>query len=171
MYKTNDGRRIEVRRSARRDIAPILKLWQAIADERKYIFTERVSPDQRARWSKSVDDQGILMAVAEVDGDIVGMLTLGRYGEVDKTKHIRNLGMGVAKRFRGIGVGRALMDYAIRWAKRRGVEKIVLSVFSSNRGAIKLYEEFGFEHEGVRKRQFVIDGRHVGEVMMGRSLK
>ncbi len=171
MYTSKHGRRIEVRRAARRDIAPILKLWQAIADERKYIFTERIGPDQRARWSKSVGDQGILMVVAEVDDEIVGMLTLGRYGEVEKTRHIRNLGMGVAKEFRGIGVGRVLVDYAVKWAKRKGVEKIVLSVFSTNRKAIRLYEKFGFEHEGARKRQFVIGGRHVSEILMGLFLK
>jgi hypothetical protein len=103
-----------------------------------------------------------------MEGELGRSLSLVRHRDSEKTKHVRNLAMGVARQYRGMGVGTALMDYAIRWARQRKVKKIVLSVFSTNRKAIALYEKFGFASEGRRKRQFLIDGKYVDEIMMGR---
>lgn len=63
-------------------------------------------------------------------------------------------------------MGTALMDYAIKWARRRRVEKIVLRVFSANSRAAELYFKFGFVAEGVRKK-FMADGKCVDEALMG----
>jgi len=164
VYAAKGGRRIVVRRATRKDVGAAVKLWQALADERKYIATEQVSQEQRQRWIRNVRDAEVLWALAEIEGELVGMLTLGRYGNLKKTEHVRELGMGVAKAFREVGVGTALMDYAIKWAKRNGIEKIGLAVFSTNKRAIRLYEKFGFMREGARKRQFRIDGKYVDEV-------
>jgi RimJ/RimL family protein N-acetyltransferase len=167
VYQAKDGRTITVRRAVRKDIRPAAELWQGLADERRYIATERVTREQRSRWAKSIDDPSALWAMAEVNGELAGWLSLARYGDLKKTRRLRNLGMGVAKQFRGIGVGTALMDYAIGWARHKKVEKIALSVFSTNRKAVGLYKKFGFESEGVRRKQYKTDGRYVDEVMMG----
>ena len=169
MYRTKDGRRIIIRRATRRDVGSAVKLWQALADEREYIATEHVSLEQRWRWTRSIHDPHVLWAVARVGDKLAGTLTLSPYyGDLKKTRHVRNLGMGVAKEFRNNKVGTALMDYALRWAGNKHARKIVLSVFSTNRKAIRLYEKFGFANEGVRRKAFLIDGKYVDEIMMGR---
>jgi len=170
MYRRKDGKRIAVRRVTRRDIDSIVKLWQAFADERRYIATDRVTVEQKKRWVKSIHDRGVLWVLAEMQGELVGSLSLARNRDSEKTKHLRNLAMGVAREYRGMGVGTALMDYAISWARQRNVKKIILSVFSTNRKAIALYEKFGFATEGTRKKQFLINGKYVDEVMMGRFM-
>lgn len=151
MYKTKDGRRILVRRAVPKDVDAAVKLWQALADEREYIATEHVSQEQRKRWIANVKNPEVLWEVARIEGKLVGTLTVGRYGNLEKTQHVRELGMGVAKEFRGTGVGTALMDNALKWAKKKGIEKVGLAVFSTNKRAIRLYERFGFVREGVRK--------------------
>jgi len=171
MLESRDGRTISVRRVARKDVDSVVRLWQAIADERKFVVTEHVSPERRKRWVRSITDGGVLWELAEVDGELAGTLTLSRYGNLAKTKHIRELEIGIAKPFRGIGVGTALMDCAIRWADRRKVKKVILSVFSTNGRALSLYKKFGFLREGTRKKQYLIDGEYVDEVMMGRFVQ
>jgi len=169
VYRTKDGRRISVGMANPGELDSYVRFWQALADERKYIATEQVSPEQKRGWRRGISSRRVLWAVAKMDGELAGILTLSSYyGRLKKTEHVKVLGMGVAKAFRGRGVGSALIDYGIRWARSRGVEKIVLSVFSTNRKAIGLYEKFGFKHEGTRKKAFLIDGRYVDEVMMGR---
>ena len=169
MYRTKDGRRIYLGKASPGELGSFVKFWQALADERKYIATEHVTPEQKRGWRRGISSPRALWAVAKIDGELAGVLTLSSYyGPLKKTKHVKNLGMGVAKGYRGTGVGSALMDYAIRWARGKGVEKIELSVFSTNETAIRLYEKFGFEREGVARQQFLIDGRYVDEVMMGR---
>jgi ribosomal protein S18 acetylase RimI-like enzyme len=50
-------------------------------------------------------------------------------------------------------VGSALLAQAIAWARSVGVEKLVLSVYPHNTGAIALYRKFGFVQEGRLSRQ------------------
>ena len=164
--RTKDGKRLSVRRARPSDLRGILRNMQAVAEEGVYIWTERVSPDQRASIRKNIGDPKALVAVAEVDGEQVGYLVLRRYGEALKTRHLRNLGMAIVEGYRGIGVGAALMDYAISWAERKGVEKIVLSVFSSNQRAKRLYEKKGFVVEGTLKGQHKIRGEYNDELVM-----
>jgi RimJ/RimL family protein N-acetyltransferase len=50
------------------------------------------------------------------------------------------------------------------------LEKISLTVFSTNKPAISLYRKLGFEVEGISKKQYKIEGKYVDEVTMGKFL-
>ena len=75
------------------------------------------------------------------------------------TEHVGSLGMGVIKSHRGQGIGKRLIEATIEQAFARGMTRIELEVFSSNTRAIQLYEKFGFEHEGLKRRARCVDGR------------
>jgi putative acetyltransferase len=64
------------------------------------------------------------------------------------TRHVATIGMMVAPEWRGRGVGTALMEAAIDWCRRSGVEKLELSVYPDNDAARALYAKFGFREEG-----------------------
>jgi ribosomal protein S18 acetylase RimI-like enzyme len=63
--------------------------------------------------------------------------------------------MIVAREWRGRGVGSALMEAAIAWAREHGLHKLSLSVFPHNDAAIALYRKFGFVQEGHRRNQLL----------------
>jgi ribosomal protein S18 acetylase RimI-like enzyme len=46
---------------------------------------------------------------------------------------------------RGKGIAKELLETSIRIFSKDNVEKVELRVNSANRGAVKLYEKFGFE--------------------------
>ena len=170
------GKKVVVRRAVSSDLEEYAKNVQSVADEGSYILTERVTPERKAAFRKSFRDMGALVLVAEVEvrgrKRIVGSLALGRYGDADKAKHVRVLGMQVIKGYREVGIGTKLMDRALEWARKRpDVEKIVLGVFSNNPRALHLYQKFGFEVEGVRKRHYHIEGEQVDEIDMALFLK
>jgi putative acetyltransferase len=55
------------------------------------------------------------------------------------------------------GVGRALMNSLLRWARSNPrVEKVELQVRSSNEPAIALYRSLGFVEEGRKTRRLKI---------------
>jgi putative acetyltransferase len=64
------------------------------------------------------------------------------------------------------GIGRALLQAAADWARDAGVTKLELHVFPHNEPAIKLYERFGFEREGLRRHHFRRGGGLVDAVLM-----
>src|SRR5207244_1977300 len=87
--------------------------------------------------------------VAVVADEIVGSLhiELSRHG-------FGEIGMAVAREWRGRGVGSALLAAAIEWSRERGLHKLSLAVFAHNAAAITLYRKFGFVEEGRRVKQY-----------------
>ena len=91
---------------------------------------------------------------------------------VEASRHgYGELGMLVDRAWRGRGVGVALMQAAVDWARSHGLHKLCLEVFTHNAAAIALYRRCGFVDEGLRKNQF---RRANGELwdclVMGREL-
>ncbi|QRG69135.1 GNAT family N-acetyltransferase [Brevibacillus choshinensis] len=108
-----------------------------------------------------------LFLVAEVEGTLVGNLTF-RGGARARTQHAGEFGVSVLKDFWGYGIGRALIESLLGWAKDSAVvRKINLRVRSDNASAIHLYKKLGFKEEGVFTREFLIDGVFYDCILMG----
>ena len=61
--------------------------------------------------------------------------------------------MYVSPSKRGLGIGKALMEEAIKKAKSiEGLEQVYLAVVSTNESAKKLYSLLGFEVFGTEKK-------------------
>lgn len=126
------------------DRRPLAVLFAEVADERDGIAAEPpIDVEKRAEvWRMD----GTLVAAA--GDEVIGFLHVEAshfgFGE---------LGMLVARQWRGRGVGSALVAAAMDWSRERGLHKLTLSVFPHNEAAIALYRKFGFEEEGYRRKQ------------------
>jgi putative acetyltransferase len=79
------------------------------------------------------------------------------------------LGLSVAPKAQGQGVGRALMQALVDWADRWGqVLRLELNVYTDNERAIALYRSFGFEIEGTHRAYALRDGKYVDSHSMAR---
>ena len=78
--------------------------------------------------------------------------------------------VAVAPAFQGHGVGQRLLRDILAWAKseaRPPIRRIQANVLADNERAIHIYQGFGFEIEGTRKRFLQIaDGSFVDDHMM-----
>jgi len=168
------GPAIVVRPARTSDLPAMLRNLKSVVDEQVYTWTERVGREKKERLLAGIRNPQSLSIVAQLSGEkgIVGQLSLRPPGDVRKVSHVRNLSILVVKGYRDRGVGKALLQYAIDWARRKeGVEKIHLGVFLTNTRAIGLYKTMGFEVEGVLRRQYVIMSAHVDEILMGLFVK
>lgn len=119
---------------------------------------ERFSQHQPGRYS----------LVAEVDGEIVGNLSL-MVIDRPRRRHVAEMGIAVRDEFQGKGVGTALMTAMIELAERWiGIERVELVVHADNAPAIHLYEKFGFAIEGTARRYALRDGQYVDAHYMAR---
>lgn len=168
---------VRIRKATQVDLDEFARNLQAVADEGRYIWVEKVGDREIDFHRKLFKDKGCLAIVAEVGAGkkrkLVGSLTMTRYGHtVKKSAHVRVLGMLVIDGYREMGVGSKLMEAALAWARKEpGVEKVVLGVFSNNKRAYGLYEKFGFKVEGVKKDHYYIDGKHEDEIDMAVFVK
>ncbi|MEO7555436.1 MAG: GNAT family N-acetyltransferase, partial [Acidimicrobiales bacterium] len=132
-------------------------LREAVAAEGVHIGVEGPLDREasRAAYLSWFDDDHHEVIVAIEEGPIVGALaTSVDHGIVE-------LGMLVAAAHRGRGVGRALLEACIDWARERGAHKIELGAWPHNAAAIGLYRSVGFEYEGRRRRRHL---RHDGSL-------
>ena len=130
--------------------------WRSAAEERRYLRALRRHPDAA-------------VYVADDDGAIVGRLSLARDPH-GASRHVADLGLMVAESHRRRGIGAALLEQAIAWAQDAGVRKLELHVFPWNEPALRLYERFGFEREGLRRRHYRRGGEYVDAILMALHL-
>ncbi|MGW4659746.1 N-acetyltransferase family protein [Streptomyces sp. NPDC004279] len=110
--------------------------------------------------------------VAELGGVVVGYIRLGFPTPLACNSHVRQIqGLVVADEARGSGVGRALLRAVQEEARRRGARRITLRVLGHNTPARALYESEGFVVEGILAEEFLLDGKYVDDVFMGRFLQ
>ena len=126
--------------------------WRSVSDERRYLRTIHRHPDAA-------------VYVAEDGTRIVGRLSLSRDPH-PASRHVADLGLMVAESHRRQGVGTMLLEQAVVWAREAQVRKLELHVFPWNEPALGLYEAFGFEREGYRKRQYERGDELVDAVLM-----
>ena len=126
--------------------------WRSVGEERRYL-----------RALKRYADAAVYVAV---DRDaIVGRLSLARDPN-PASRHVADLGLMVAASHRRRGIGRALLEQAVAWARDADVRKLELHVFPWNEPAVLLYERFGFEREGLRREHYRRDGEYVDAILM-----
>lgn len=167
-----NGEKGVIRYAVENDAKQIITKMREMIKIENYLEEEEESlndVEDEKREIKRIKREGSLYAVVDVSGDIAGVLILRR-GNLRMNQHTVKVRVWIAEDYRGKGLGTLLMEYGIEWSKEAGVEKISLEVFNNNPRAIKLYEKLGFVTEGIRRKQYLMDGEYVDEVYMGKLL-
>ena len=95
-------------------------------------------------WSRLL--QGLVAFVAVDGGADVGLIRCAADRSTADAARIGSL--WVAPRARGTGVGAALVEQALEWARTQGFARVILDVSDDNEPAIALYRLQGFEPTG-----------------------
>jgi RimJ/RimL family protein N-acetyltransferase len=135
----------EIRPARDEDRLPLAVLFATVAEERDGIGAEPPVDVEARAGSGAID--GVLVAVA---GDHI----IGRLDVAQTPFGVGEIGMLVAREWRGRGVGSALLAAGIEWAREAGLHKLSLTVFVHNTAAIALYNKFQFVEEGRRVKHF-----------------
>jgi putative acetyltransferase len=143
-----------------RHIAAFREVLDGVAREKRYLaIFQAFSPARTRKFVRDNIKSGNPQFVAMVDGKVVGWCDIVRSLR-DTSRHCGVLGIGLAPGFRGKGIGPELMRKAIESAWRRGFTRIELTVRADNARAIALYEQLGFESEGIHRNAFLVDGKY-----------
>ncbi|MGH9196371.1 MAG: GNAT family N-acetyltransferase [Acidimicrobiia bacterium] len=133
----NEGRRLrEIRLRALR------------ADPHAFETTfEQASAWHSERWSQQLE--ALVTFVATLDNADVGMVRGARNEQLRDAGHL--ISMWVARESRRQGIGSALVDSVILWARNEGLTQLFLDVREGNKAALALYASRRFAPTGEVK--------------------
>lgn len=135
---------VVIRPIEERDWAQVYRFFTAIvAAGETYAYPEDLSSSEaRDLWIAKPPGA----TVVAVDSDLVlGSATMGptRPG---RGAHVATASFMVAPAQQGRGVGRALGEHVVAWARRSGYRSIQFNaVVETNHGAVRLWQSLGFE--------------------------
>ncbi|WP_418062284.1 GNAT family N-acetyltransferase [Pimelobacter simplex] len=130
--------------------------------------------DDAAARSFWLDQPGVV-AVAEVDGVVVGTAKMGP-NRPAQGSHVGTASFMVGSAARGRGVGRALGEHVVAWHRAEGFAGIQFNaVVATNTAAVALWRSLGFEVIGTvpgafRRPDGSFAGLHVMYLDLGARL-
>jgi RimJ/RimL family protein N-acetyltransferase len=173
-FTAKSGKAFTIRTAQPDDAGAMLAYIRAVAAETEFFVLE---PDEfpeteeleRAWVKEHLDHPGKIDLLAEATGTIIGNLGFEN-GPHRRIAHHGVLGIGVARDWRGQGIGTALLERFLKWAADNPlIEKVALEVFATNQTAIRLYKKLGFIEAGRKPRDIKrAPGQYVDTILMHR---
>lgn len=156
-----------IRKATLDDVPQLMRLWKGLMayHDRRYgygrgIFEYR--PNKVAIYLKFLKKQlrrrNAAVFVAELDGKVVGDIMvqvnkLPRLFVHDKEAYIGEI--VVDGRHRGKGIGTMLLKEGERWAKKKKMYSIALTVHTANQDALSVYRKSGFKGHHLKMAKIV----------------
>lgn len=145
---------VAIRAATARDLDALLPIIDEVdalhREHLPHVFQDPHGPPRdRAYLLELLADESYEVFVAEVEGEIVGFVQVN----IRETPPIPILvprrvaaveNLAVREEFRRMGIGRALMRHAQRWAEELGASEIELTVFEFNQAAVSFYHSLGY---------------------------
>lgn len=106
--------------------------------------------EERREWFYQHGTSRHPLFVAEIDGTVVGYVTLSPYREKEAYRSTAELSIYVALEARGQGVASALMEYVLEQVRQnKEIHTVVSVITGGNKASRKLHEKFGFTFCGT----------------------
>jgi RimJ/RimL family protein N-acetyltransferase len=169
--RLKDGRIASVSFLSKRDSAAELQRYiNSFLAEGAYLLHDRkYSLKEEREWKrnslKTMRKGEYYHIIARVDGKIAGT-TDARRGRLKERGNV-SLGIAIAKPYRGIGLGEAMLGLNIETARRlMKPRNIWLCAFAPNKPALSLYKKLGFRKFAIYPKWLLHKGRYLDDVCL-----
>lgn len=170
-----NGKTVRVREAVKEDAPELVAYLNKIGGESDFLtfgpseFSVSIS-DEEAMLEESQITKNKIMILALIGNTVIGCLHFAG-GARARIQHIGEFGVSVLRDYWNQGVGTALVQELIQWAKASNIiRKLNLRVRSDNVRAVYVYEKLGFVEEGLITREFLISGQFYNSIYMGLNI-
>lgn len=140
---------LDIRKAAESDLPAVLRLYaQPGMDNGRVLSVDDAA--QILRRMAAYPEYGVYVATQD-DGSVVGtfaLLVMENLAHMGTPSAVVE-DVCVDERLHGQGIGRAMMEFAMEFARRRGCYKLALSSNAAREGAHAFYRSLGFEQHGL----------------------
>ena len=162
---------MKIRDAAEEDLPAIVEIYNSTVPSRMVTADpEPVSVESRLAWFREHDPRIRPIWVVEVDGEIAGWFSFEDFRKRAAYQATAEVSVYVAEEHRRRGVGRRLLEEAIRRAPELGLKTLTAGAFAHNEPSLRLFEGFGFECWAHYPRVAELDGVERDLVVLGLRL-
>lgn len=161
-----------VRLATRDDLAGIVDIYNStVASRMVTADTEPVSVASREAWFDAHQPERRPLWVCDAaDGRMAGWVSFSDFYGRPAYGATAEVSIYLHEDFRGQGLGRFLLEAAIAYAPKVGVDTLLGFIFGHNAPSLALFERHGFARWGDLPRVAVLDGVERDLVILGRRL-
>ena len=172
-FTAKDGRTVTLRTPRWEDLDDLMEFINSLVEEGADIgLNQKVARGEEAEWLGKrlalLDRDEEFSLVAEVDGKVVANSEITR--RAGYSRHVGGLGIAIRKSYRDVGIGTEVLKTLVCQAKVMGLKILTLTVFSSNRRAVHVYEKLGFEETGRIPNAIHKNGKFMDEIIMVKNI-
>ena len=137
---------IIIRHATENDLLQILEIYnEIILNTTAVYYYEPHTLEMRKEWFEGRMKEGFPVFVAEEDGKVLGMSSIGPFRVPTAYKFSVENTVHVAAVARGKGIGKLLMPPIIDAAKEMKMHAIIAGIDATNEVSLHLHKNFGFE--------------------------
>jgi L-amino acid N-acyltransferase len=137
---------IQVRNATEKDLPAILTIYNDVIINTTAVYDyEPHTLEMRKAWFDTKKEQGFPVFVAEGNGKLLGLSSIGPFRAWAAYKFSVENSVYVASEVRGKGIAKLLMPPIIEASKQLGMHTIIAGIDASNEASIQLHRHFGFE--------------------------
>ena len=177
--KTFGDKNIIIRRLSQKDLKNAKKFQgfvnSLIEEGAQILFDKKFSLEEERKWLeeefKNIKNSRTVFLVAEHEDKVISIANVDL--NKGRQNHTGILGVSIRKEYRRIGLGTYLIAEILKLTKKELKPKpkiIRLSVFPTNKPAIKLYKKFGFKEVARIPKQIQYKGKLIDEIVMLKEL-
>ena len=141
------------------------KVWKyaysSVLPEEVFIKREELANQKIESFSKTMQNTANqIVYVAEKNGELIGLMfgvLNSEYEYFNKPDYADLQALYIHPNYQNMGIGTALKNVFISWAKQNGKTKFVIGVLKENYSARKVYESWGGKLENYSNQFFILN--------------
>lgn len=165
------GKTIDIRQPKLSDVESMLALINDLAREDiflnanpEHIFTKSEEEQYVRDCIERINQNMQVHFLAFFKTELIGSVVVTKQSM--RQKHVGIFGITIAKKWRGMSVGKHLSLLALKQASIIGIKMVVLDAFADNQIAVKLYKKLGFKAYGLLPNGFSYKNTYKDKILM-----
>ena len=175
--KTKKGSEIVIRYPVIEDAENLMNFINELSQEKTFILKQGEQMDLKGEKKflidmiKKINKKQAIMLLVVNNNTIIGNCRVDLQEKVHS--HVGNLGISIAKDFRGEGLGKLLMRITLKKAKKNflSLKIITLGVFANNAIAQTMYKQMGFIEYGRLPQAIMHRGQYIDHILFYKNVE
>ena len=161
---------ILIRPAQQSDAQTVIDLKQSVLQQSRFLLLEpdeyQPTLESEINFIQHYENAENSIFLLALDGDNAVGHIAAHANNYRRNRHNATVFMAVQQNYWGQGIGRRLLQRLLQWFEQSPLSRLELTTAIDNERAFSLYKSAGFELEGIKRQDIIIDGTPIDSYLM-----